>query len=70
MMRKMSAAARGARKEEHAMSQKNIGRNTRRGIPAVAFEPARPRRHAPRGPAFRPSAGAFDYTSVNKHKNA
>jgi len=70
MMRTTSAAARGARKEEHAMIQKNIGRNTRCVIPAVAFERVRPRRGAFRGRAIRPSAGASDYTSGNKQKNA
>jgi hypothetical protein len=70
MIRKTSVAARGARKEEPAMIQEKIGRNTRHDIPAIAFVANHPRRRDFRESGFQPSAVAFDYTSGDKHKNA
>jgi len=42
MIRQTSAAARDARQEEHAMTQKNIGHAACGGIPAIAFDTAYP----------------------------
>lgn len=70
MIRKTSVAARGARKEEPAMIQEKIGRNTWNDIPAIAFVAIYPLRRGFRESGFQPSAVAFDYTSSDKQKNA
>jgi hypothetical protein len=68
MIRKTFAAACGARKEEPAMNQEKIGRNTRHGIPAIALVAMHPQRRDFRASGCEASAAALDYTSSDKHK--
>jgi hypothetical protein len=70
MMRGRSATARGARKEKPTMPQNNTGRDGQRGDPAAAFDLSERWCNVSAAQALRPFAGAFDYTSGNKHKNA